>query len=337
MEGRKIQNLGYVDFFTDVGSILYQFCIYLPGYPSSHPSGGSRGEGAVPYSSELYAYVFDVPSVRPFLDLPGLRHGEVANYRTKTYKAGRTLEAEAFPIWNTQTEHRAARAHATCEAQRNVNERNSVRELTRRLNANFTPADLHVTLTYADGRLPDEITAQHDIVNFLRRVRYLRVRLKLPDMKYIYVIEYAGADGRRKRIHQHIVMSGMDRAAVKGLWEKGRARADELEPEKGSLEGLARYITKQPRKDKSWKRWKGSRNLLIPRPTVADKKLTKRHIEQLAADAETRAAAIFERLYPGYTLAECAVRRSDMAAGAYVYVKMYIPTPRRKPEHRMRS
>ena len=43
-------------------------------------------------------------------------------------------------------------------------------------------------------------------------------------MKYAYVIEFGGKDGRRKRVHHHVIMSGMDRDKAEALWN-GRGYA----------------------------------------------------------------------------------------------------------------
>lgn len=43
---------------------------------------------------------------------------------------------------------------ATREAMRRVNQRNAEKDLTRKINANFTPRDLYLTLTYR-GIPPD--------------------------------------------------------------------------------------------------------------------------------------------------------------------------------------
>jgi len=287
------------------------------------------------YSAEKYEYLFD----KPVGDVPegmtvgeSLRHESVANYRVKTIRAGDSLEYEIFPVWNTKNEPRAARAHATSEVQRALNKKNSVKELTRKMNANFGSRDLHITLTYKNEFLPDEATAQRDIINFIRRVKYYRKLNDWPELKYIYVIEYAGTDGRRKRVHQHIIMSAMDRYIIKALWEKGRANVDELEPENGTLEGLAKYITKQPKNEPYSKKWQGSHNLAEPKITTADKKITKKQIELLSYDLENKVSMnYFERHNFGYKIRAFEVAQSHFVAGAYLYVKMFRPPD--KPGH----
>jgi len=251
----------------------------------------------------------------------------VSGYRAKTITSGAVLECEIFPLWDTYNTVRVAKEHTTREAQANLNDRNARKKITRLIDTNFTPEDLHVTLTYGKGELPDEEQARRDMRNFIRRVRDYRRKHGLPELKYVYVIEFTDGDGRRTRVHHHVIMSGMDRKVVKSLWDKGRARVDELDPEDGTLEGLARYITKQPNKRK---RWQASRNLKEPKITWADTKLSRRQAERLAEDVTAAGPLIFGKLFPGYSFNGCRVWRSDFVAGAYIYAKMNRAPPKRK-------
>lgn len=152
---------------------------------------------------------------------------------------------------------------------KNLNDKNAKKKLIRKINANFTKADIWVTLTYKNG-VPDEEQARKDIRNYLRRVREWRRKRGMTELKYVYVIEYGGKDGRRKRVHHHVVMSGMDRSAAEELWNgKGWANAKKLQPDEYGLEALARYVTKEAN---GGKRWCASRNLSEPKETTADTK-----------------------------------------------------------------
>jgi len=280
------------------------------------------------YSGESYEFLFTTPCgklTKGAYEI--LRHINVAHYRVKTIQSGQVLECEIYPLWKEYDEVRAAREHTTREAQANLNERNARKRIARLIDTNFTPDDLHVTLTYGKSELPDEDQARRDIRNFLRRVRAYRKKNNMPELKYVYVIEFSDGDGRRTRVHHHVIMSGMDRKAVKALWPHGRARVDELEPEDGTLEGLARYITKQPNKRK---RWQASRNLEEPTITIENTKLSRRQAERLAEDVKAAGTLVFEKLYPGYTFNRCDVRRSRYVAGAYIYAKMNKAPPQKR-------
>ena len=264
-----------------------------------------------------------------------LRHGNVFRYRVKTITCGDVTEVEMFPIYRDYRAEskRAEKANPTGEAQANVNKRNAKKAIVRIINTNFTKDDYHITLTYrGDAPLPDEKQAQKDMQNFIRKVRYylnkngMKDKRGRADLKYFYVIEFTDGDGRRKRIHHHIIMNARaPREVIKALWTHGRAGVDELEPEKGSLKGLALYITKQPSETKVTKRWQASRNLKPhTRITENNHKISKRQIEALAADVKEVAPDIFGKAYPDLTLdGEPEVRTSEFVAGAYIYATLY--------------
>lgn len=283
----------------------------------------------MPFNSAKYEFLFDRSEEISEDAFERLRHRDVFRYRARTIKAGNVLEVEIYPIWNTQAEAHKAKKAATREAQKNLNDRNAKKKLIRKINANFTEEDLCVTLTYKDGFVPDEEQARRDIRNYLRRVRDWRRKNGLPELKYVYVIEYGGGDGRRKRVHHHVIMSGMDRDVAEALWNgRGWANSRRLQPDDYGLEALARYMTKEPN---GGKRWAASRNLVDPKITVADTKISKRKVEEIAKDFDTMPAAIFGKLFPDYVFNDCAVKYSDFVAGAYVYARMHreaAPPPR---------
>ena len=285
----------------------------------------------MPYNSAKYEFLFDRSEEITEAVFERLRHKDVFRYRARTIKAGNMLEVEVYPIWNTQNEVRRAKHATTREAQRNLNDRNAKKKLIRKINANFTDDDICVTLTYKDGFIPDEDQARRDIRNYLRRVRGWRRKNGLPEMKYVYVIEFGGGDGRRKRVHHHVIMSGMDRNTAETLWQgRGWANSRRLQPDDYGLEALARYMTKEPN---GGKRWAASRNLVDPKITEADTKISKRRVETMAQDLEDAPAAIFGKLFPEYEFNDCTVKHSPYVAGAYIYARMHRrPKPPAKPK-----
>ena len=279
----------------------------------------------MPHSSESYEFLFTSSwGELKEAAAEALRNKNVFRYRAKTIKCGDRLEIEIYPIWNTSNEVRAAKAHTTREAQAIVNERNAKKSLIRKINTNFGVADLHITLTYGNVPLPDEGQARRDMRNFIRRVRRQRKKQNLPELKYVYVIEFFSADARRTRVHHHVIMSGgMDRQGIRALWPHQQTRIDELQPADGTLEGLARYITKQPGNTQS-KRWAASRNLRpYDKMTWADTKISKKQAERMAADMNEAAPAIFGKLNQDYTYDGCSVKGSEYVSGVYIYAKMY--------------
>jgi hypothetical protein len=240
----------------------------------------------------------------------------IKNYRTKTIISGNVLEVEVYPIWDNNAKSRKAIEKLSSEAQKKQNEKIARKKLTRKINANFTSRDIHVTLTYTDDNLPDKAQARKDIQNYFRRIKTYRRNNHMPELKYIYVIEH----GKNGRVHHHIIMSNMDRDIAEKLWGKGYANADRLQPTKNGLEALSRYITKEHNNGK--KQWCCSKNLSEHIEYIADKKISKRKAEQMCIDFETAPAVIFSNLYPGYDFVHCDVKISEFVSGVYIYVRM---------------
>lgn len=276
------------------------------------------------FSAEKYLYLFDKPcGVSGEKAHVELRHDNVAWLRTKTITSGNVVECEIYPLWRTKNEVRAARAHTTREAQRSLNARNARKNLTRKINANFTEDDVCITLTYKD-EVPNEEQARRDIRNYIRRIRDYRKKNDLPELKYVYVIEFDNGDtGRpKKRVHHHVVMSGMDRDEAERIWGKGYANTRRLQSDEYGFEALARYMTKDP---SGSKRWCASRNLIDPNEsaTISDTKISKKQAEKLAAHFVEAAPAIFSKAFPECDFIDCEIRRSDFVAGAYIYARMH--------------
>ncbi len=272
------------------------------------------------YSAEAFEVLFQQPIGD--MAVEGLRHKHnVDSIRTKTIKAGPMLECEIYPMLCNRGEIAAAKLEmkkaGTREAQKKLNARNAYKKMRRKLETNFGPNDLWVTLTFRTA--PDEDQAVKAARNFIKRIRRWRKRHGLPELKYIYVLEYETEGQQKKRIHFHMVLSGMDRDVVEELWDKGFANCRHLQPNENGLEGLARYMLKSP---KGGRRWCCSKNLKDPIITVADKKISKRMAGRIAMAAEEEAGELFGRAYPGYELIECEVRRSEFIAGAYIYARM---------------
>lgn len=270
------------------------------------------------YSARAYEALFDAPAGDRAPE--DLRSGRVKWYRTATIKAGPIVEIESYPLWHTKAEASRAREvkKKTRAAQQIVNERNLIKRTIRRANASFTGRDLFITLTYA-GEVPDEEQARKDIRNYIKRVRTWRRRHGLPEMQYIHVIEFDDGSGKRKRIHFHMLMTGMDRDAAEKLWEKGRANSKRLQPDERGLERVVRYMLKAKR---STRRCTCSRNITEPTVTVSDKRMSARKVERLALGLPEVARDVLERMYKGYEYLDCDVKLSEFVAGAYVYAKM---------------
>lgn len=272
------------------------------------------------YTAKAYEALF-TDSVEKDDPCETLGHKNVTCYRTQTITSGPVVEVNSFPIWKTRNEASRAREgkKKTREAQAALNERNAKLRVVRRVNATFTQGDLFITLTYA-GTLPDEAHARRDIQNYVRKVRAWRKKHGLPEMAYVYVIEFAREGEDRKRIHLHIVMSAMDRDVAEKLWEYGIANSTWLQPDENGLEAVAKYIMKAK---KSTRRWACSRNCVEPTVTYSDRKISLRKVERMAAGLPDVAKTIYENAYPNHEFMDVRIRQSAFVAGAYVYARLH--------------
>lgn len=252
----------------------------------------------------------------------GIRVGRMG-YRTRTTKAGPRLEAEIFPIFGREQNKQARerKQNLTPEKIRRHNEERARRRLVQLMDANFGDGDLHVTLTYQTA--PGWDKAQRDIRNFVRKIKRIREKRGLPEMKYIYAIEDS-EDGEDRRIHAHMIMNGgIRREEIEQIWARGYANCDRLQPTKEGLEAIARYISKQNRDGhRNRRKWSSSKNLKQPKTRTSDTKLSNARVKHLARGFDAEAKEILEKIYPGYDFVRSQVRYSDVIDGVYIRVLM---------------
>lgn len=245
-------------------------------------------------------------------------------YVVKTTVSGEVVESEIYPIYsNRKNTPRRDKEKTSKTAQKNLNDKNAKKRISRLVNTNFTSKDLAVTLTYTDHHLPDEEQARKDIQNYIRKLKRYRKKKGLPDLKYIYVIGCVSEEEKKTtkkvRVHHHLIINDMDRDTVESLWGKGRAETKRLQPDDFGFEGLARYMAGQ---NNGSKRWYASRNLKQPKVFKSYTKLTKRKAEQLARK-QIEWEETFEKIYKGkYKYNECKLFESSFTGGFYLYCKM---------------
>lgn len=276
-----------------------------------------------------------------------LRVGQMA-YKARTTTAGERLEAELFPVYGRAKmgKIRAAKKNQTKEAQEKANHARSIRREIMLAEANFTSRDYFLHLTYK-GEEPSFDRAEKDVRNFLNRVKYLRKKRRLSDLKYIAVIE----DGEgKKRIHAHMLITGgIHRDELERIWNSstvnggGKIKAELLDTENGlegaivymakelwakgyrnnpdedEIDGIARYMVNHVTKKRSWR---NSRNLTPPDVSNSKSKFSNRKVKLVARDFKVMAKEIMERTYPGYRFISCAVYYSDVTDGVYIRTVM---------------
>lgn len=243
-------------------------------------------------------------------------------------------EVEIYPMTSTDgcrayDRQVGRRPRGTPEAQRNHNAKAARRFFTQLVNTNFTEKDLHATLTYADEYLPaDPEQAERDYNNFLR---HLAVKCKaggLPKPEALGVIEYqAPGEGQKPvRFHVHVLLRcQLSRDEVEACWHRrghrlGRANADRLQMDKGSLEALASYLMKYTNRKHRWKRTRGIRDPIVAPPR--DGRYTRREVARIAQDAALlHSPAFWARKYPGWELNEAQAVYNEIS-GWYISLKM---------------
>ena len=285
-----------------------------------------------------YEALFDVEGE----PTPGWMSG-VLRQRAAMTKAGELLYIASYPVWTCQTAKRAAGIRPTRAAQKKVNDRRAKLRLEQLINANFGEGDLLITCTYRDETQPQDAARAHkDIRNYLARVKRLRERRGLSELKYIYVTETTHSEKRGTRYHHHLITNGdgVSREELEQLWATqarshgsvGICNTRRAQPTEEGLAGWANYITKSGNRTgdqdseaqgiATKRRWCRSRNLKIPQTRTSDKRISRRRIERIALDVEAQARIIFEQIYPGYELIDCTVRESSYVPGAYIRARM---------------
>lgn len=161
----------------------------------------------------------------------------------KVYKdicqAGKTIDVTIKVASGCHGGKRKPKMNITSEKVQRNNDRLAVKELTRKLNANFSHGDLHVTCTYAVA--PDRPQAKKDREALIRKIRK-EMNSQGKELKYIAVTEF-----ENKRIHHHLVINAIDIATLERLWDKGWIKVTALD-ESGQYSKLAEYLIKETQK-----------------------------------------------------------------------------------------
>jgi hypothetical protein len=150
------------------------------------------------------------------------------HYREKQTISKEFVEVEIYPVWSVRPGQRRAKAKPTNEMQEVLNAKNSAKKLGRLLNCNFGKDDLEVHLTY-ESQPESEDRAKRDFNNYMRRVKRIRERTGLAEVKYIVVMESSSTG----MIHFHVTMSGgIDRDLLESSWGKAEPTQDDCNPMK---------------------------------------------------------------------------------------------------------
>jgi hypothetical protein len=196
------------------------------------------------------------------------KRGQQMPYIKKEIRAGKTIEVEKYFTgrYHKKGCTRGENKKPTPEKMAQINERNAEKTLRHLLNTNFSPGDLHLTLTYRKDARPDPEGSRKELEKYMRKLRTL-YKKRESELKYITVTEY-----KSKAVHHHLVINMVNNISGKelnDLWINGRTRFTYLD-ESGQYGALAHYLIKETRKtyqekgSPSGKRWNPSRNLKKP-------------------------------------------------------------------------
>jgi len=163
---------------------------------------------------------------------------------------------------------RGKNENISTEMQKDINLRNTKKQVDRLLNANFDKKDFFITHTYEQDTTAE--AAERELVNYFRRLNYRCKKLGHENVKYIAVTESKG----RRRHHHIILKCALPLDVIMDTWGAGRTHVGRLDNSK-DYQGLSRYITKDLdiESPKGKKRYKASRNL--EKPIVVKKTVKK--------------------------------------------------------------
>ena len=194
-------------------------------------------------------------------------------YEKRTF-SGPVLEMERYYATEGGRPLNSPSAKPSTDMQDLLNEIQSWRQLWRMINCNFSreAGDLCMTLTFRRYTSREESKKQY--ARFLRKLRTLRKKRKLPELKYILISEVQSG-----RPHAHVIInSGITVEELTALWnELGTVWASVLD-NSNNYKDLAAYLLRQhkPRRGgqseenakdehrRNEKRWSCSRNLEKP-------------------------------------------------------------------------
>lgn len=255
-------------------------------------------------------------------------------YRTTTIKStneesGTTmLESMVYPSFKKREDIPEEGRGKTKPSQRNLNDKNSRRQIIRLANINFGEGDIWATFGWDNKHMPDsEERAKKDIRNFIEKINYRRKKMGKENTKYICILAFDG----QERPHFHILLSGdgVDRDELEELWTKcERKNTRRIKPDDDfMITGIGTYISQNR---KGQKRWFSSKNLKKPdKPTRSYKKFSRKKVEKMVRDFEVLKEQM-EKAYPGYKFLDAEVRHNDRIAAFYIYARMVKKRKREK-------
>ena len=248
-------------------------------------------------------------------DLPNINFGSLIRWRVKTIRAQNMQIVKAYPARVDYTQPRKARSKPSRKAQKKLNDRNRKEQFRLLLMTNFSKEDLFATLTFAQEP-SDKSKAFEKLKYFLKKLR----KQSASEIKYLGVIETQNIKGEAVRCHIHIILSGVDRKAVKKDWVYGIVSIKKMKDTLDAAGYLSKAFAQMLAGSHHYTR---SRNL--KNPEIETKTLDTMYlpdVEELEAiiKCPKEYAAVF---YPDYELIEePEIWKSSYMPGCYVRIEM---------------
>ena len=240
--------------------------------------------------------------------------------------AGATVEIERYYTnrYRKKSENRKPKQKPSSEQQRDANNRRAGKKLRRLINANFSPGDFHLILSYEKKpgdpeREPEDM--KEDIRKFLRAMRK-EYKSEGRELKYIHVPEI-GSRGAR---HHHLVINRIDAELIRRNWKYGFIQICPLDGSR-NWRRLAAYLLKYSCRvigteyELSGKRWNASRNLIHPesKVTVITKRdyfrsipvVPRKYRGKYEVDKSTIESGEIAEEYGGYSFLRYTLMRRD--------------------------
>lgn len=257
-------------------------------------------------------------------------------------------EVEIYPMNGTEQSRtldqelaRAADLRRSSKAQQNQNAKNARRLFRQLVNTNFTEEDTHTTQTYAPEYRPEtEEQAWADFRNFYRHIKEKCRARGLPKPECLAVMEWAeeNPDTGQKAVAPHfhtILRCELTRDEIESCWHRkgvrlGRVNTDRLQMDKNSLEALANYMLKYPKRKHRYFRSRGIKNPITPPP--ADGKWTRRQVQKICTDGRLYDPEFWAKKYPGWDLNEAGASYNEFM-GWHISLKLRRKGPCRGNRH----
>lgn len=159
----------------------------------------------------------------------------------------------------------------TSEQKIKTNERDSARELARRLNANYKSGDCHLVLKYTDERLPRDEEgkpsyeeAEKELARFIRKYRAAYRKATGEDPRVVDITaNWNPHKNCPARLHHHIVIEKAGRELAMKIWGEDAVRFEALDNRLDHSD-LAAYLVSNVKAGPGKKKWHGTRNLIKP-------------------------------------------------------------------------